>query len=165
MDIVKFWKDQVGKWMEENKCGFCWEFHAPIKDDRINIQQFDDPCCVQVFVTDPVISKEVNYSPRTERMTYVSCRTTFTVRMLVHAELGTNMYNEIPEHPTQEGIWEKILNPLMECLGCGEFLDWCELAGVNPRVREWRSTVEADYTDEVLYGWKTRITIEEKNWI
>src|SRR5690606_19373840 len=98
MDVVDFWKEQIAIWQENKECGFCWEFHAPIREDLINIAQFKDPCCVQVFLTNPKVSHLYDYSTQTERLTRKRYRYEFTVRFLLHAEFGTNMYNEIPDH-------------------------------------------------------------------
>jgi len=54
MDIVDFWSKQITIWDENNKCGLCWSFGAPLVSSQLNIEQSipGKECCVNVFLTD-----------------------------------------------------------------------------------------------------------------
>ena len=50
---------------------------------------------------------------------------------MVRENLGVNNYNEIKDHPIEESKWETIFKPIIDCLGCDNILDTCELLGVT----------------------------------
>jgi hypothetical protein len=95
MNVIIFWQEQVNKWNEENKCGFCWSFGAPLKIEAMNIQQIqpDKKCCVNVFLTDLTIQKQNIYSSNSVYVDKSICQTRFTLYALLPDVLGRNNYN------------------------------------------------------------------------
>lgn len=160
IDIVEIWSKTVKKFNDDNKCGFCWEFHAPLTNDKANWQQFENPCCVQVMLTDVSISDKPVYH-NDFRTADSKCRYKFTLRILLSGKMGTNSFNEIPDHPIDKSLWRSIYFPLLDCLGCEGFLKLCEFDyRLRPKIIGWDRTLEHNYTDENLYGLKINAIIE-----
>lgn len=159
MEIVDFWKRQVDKWQTENKCGFCWEFGAPLKDSQLNIEQTDEACCTYVFLTEIETVETPKFSPNTGFLNGKNCDTTFTLYVVRKGDLGTNNYSEIKGHPISESNWETIFNPISECLDCNLILDFCTLEyGLKIDITQWRKTLEHAAFDNNYFGWKVRGT-------
>lgn len=155
MDIVSFWKDQIDLWNEQEKCGLCWEFSAPLVTSQINIVQ-DETCCVHVFLTDIKFRETKQRNAVSGLVTSKLCVWSFSLYALSKSPLGVNNYNEIKGHPIEESKWETIFKPLIDCLGCDNILDTCELLGVtNVNVdMNGDATLIHNYLDENYNGWK-----------
>ena len=134
MDIVKFFSDQVSKWNDDNKCGFCWEFGAPLT--RVARQ------------------RGATYHQTTNLLTSTYCDYSFNLHVVRKGDLGTNNYNEISGHPIEESRWNEIYNPIAECLDCNLQLDFCEFLGIQANQIAWSEEMERAYTDNNYYGWK-----------
>ena len=39
MDIVKLWQNIANNYNKNIKCGFCWNFGAPLTESAMNVQQ------------------------------------------------------------------------------------------------------------------------------
>lgn len=163
MDIVEFWKDQVDLWNEQNKCGLCWEFSAPLVTSQINIVQQEETCCVNVFLTDIRFREVKNRNTTTGLMIGKSCVWTFSLYVLKKENLGVNNYNEIKDHPIEESKWDTIFKPIIDCLGCDNILDTCELLGVtNVNVDMASDAVLIhNYLDANYNGWKLNYTFTQ----
>ena len=161
MDIVNFWNKQVSKWNDESKCGFCWEFGAPLVKSAANIQQKREFCCVNVLLTnlweDDIPTFVVNEPYEVER----KHRFGFTLWVGIQSDLGTNNFNEIKNHPIEESKWETIFQPLSECLGPNLFLDECEIQGYLFKRTAWRKDLILNDMDLNLSGWKITASFEE----
>ena len=134
MDIVKFWKDQVDIWNEQEKCGFCWTFSAPLVPSQINIVQSEtneEDCCVHVFLTDLKFRESIVRNTTTNLITNKTCVWTFSLWVMQSKNLGLNNYNEIKGHSIEESKWNELFYPLINCLGCDNILDTCEILGVT----------------------------------
>lgn len=162
MDIVKFWKDQVGLWDEQEKCGLCWEFSAPLVPSQINIVQ-EETCCVNVFLTDIRFRETKQRNSVTGLTIGKTCIWTFSLWCLKKENLGVNNYNEIKGYPVDESKWETIFKPIIECLGCDNILDTCELLGVtNVNVdMNQDATLIHNYLDNNYNGWKINYTFTQ----
>lgn len=156
MDIVLFWKNQVDLWNTQNKCGLCWEFSAPLVASQNNIVQEEHPCCVQVFLTDIRFREIKQRNAITGLVTGKTCVWSFSLHALIKSPLGVNNYNEIKNHPIEESKWETIFKPLIDCLGCDNILDTCELLGVtNVNVdMNGDAVLVHNYLDENYNGWR-----------
>lgn len=155
MYIVKFWKDQVDLWNMQEKCGLCWEFSAPLVASQINIVQ-SETCCVNVFLTDIRFRESKQRDNITGLVLSDFCVWSFSLYALSKSPLGVNNYNETKGHPIEESKWETIFKPLIDCLGCDNILDTCELLGVtNVNVdMNGDATLIHNYLDENYNGWK-----------
>lgn len=168
MNIVQFWSDQVALWNEQDKCGLRWTFSAPLVNSQINIVQSEtneEDCCVHVFLTD-VRFREVKQRNSVTGLTIgKTCVWTFSLWVLKRENLGVNNYNEIKGHPVEEGKWNTIFLPIIECLGCDNILDTCELLGVtNVNVdMNQDATLIHNYLDENYNGWKVNYTFTQVN--
>ena len=159
MDIVAYFKDQVEKWNEEQKCGLCFEFSAPMFESALNVVQPEEPCCVQVMLTD------LNY---TASNTYASsgllssqiCEYSFTLYVLKASALGVNNYNEIKGHDTDSSKWATIYKPLADCFSCDVQLDFCALLGYAPEIKRWSMKMVKNYQDLTFDGWRIEGTFK-----
>lgn len=162
MDIVNFWKQQTDLWNEQNKCGLCWEFSAPLVSSQINIVQ-KESCCVSVFLTDIKFREVITRNQNTNMIIRKTCVWTFSVWCLIPVNLGVNNYNEIKGHPVNQSKWNTVYLPIIECLGCGNILDTCELLGVkNVNVdMQGDATLIHNYLDSNYNGWKINYTFTQ----
>lgn len=161
MDIVKFWKDQVALWNEQEKCDLCFEFAAPLINSQINTIQ-NETCCVQVFITDISFRENIVRNSVTGFTTSKTCIDTFVLWALQKSELGVNNYNEIKGHPIEESKWNNIFLPLKECLSCGNVLDTCEILGqTNVNVDLTNASMVHSYLDDAYNGWKINYTFTQ----
>lgn len=162
MDIVNFWKEQVNIWNEQNKCGLCWEFSAPLVNSQINTVQKETPCCVQVFITDITFNETLVRNSVTGLTTSKTCVDRFTLWALIESPLGVNNYNEIKGHPIDESKWTNIFLPLKECLGCENILDTCEILNqTNVNVDLTNATLVHNYLDQSYSGWRINYTFTQ----
>lgn len=162
MDIVDFWAKQIEKWNDEMKCGFCWEFSAPLVTSQINIVQ-NEKCCVNVFLTDVRFRETIVRNPTTTLITSKTCVWNFSVYALLPKQLGINNYNEIKDHPIEESKWNTVFKPLIDCLGCDNVLDTCEILGltnVNVSMPSDALLIH-NYLDKNYNGWKVNYTFTQ----
>ena len=165
MNIVNFWQQQIDKWNTDLKCGFCWDFSAPLTESAINIVQPTDgkECCVKVMlVMDRVepFSTNNTYDDLTGLLTRVVCQNSFQVLFLMYSDLGTNNFNEIKGHDTEESKWSSILFKLQECIACDLNLDFCEILGSAPRVTRWGSAQVINYMDSNYSGYRLTVNLQ-----
>jgi len=162
MDIVDFWAKQVDKWNDESKCGFCWEFAAPLVPSQINIVQPEN-CCVNVFLTDIKFREAIVRNSVTSLITSKTCVWNFSTYALVPKQLGINNYNEIKDHPIDESKWQTVFYPLITCLGCNNILDTCEILGITSVNVEMPSDALLihNYLDNNYNGWRVNYTFTQ----
>lgn len=153
MDIVNFFKQQTDKWNADKKCGFCWEFGAPLVASQINATQ-NETCCVKVFLTDITFSETKTYHPTTGYVTGRVHEWGFTLRALVPVALGVNNYNETKGHDVDESKWETVFYPILQCLSEDNILEFCDILGLNVNVPIWRAFLEHNYLNENYNGWR-----------
>lgn len=168
MDIVNFWKEQTDKWNTDEKCGFCWDFSAPLIESLVNIQQptAGKECCVKVmFLQDkqPAFSTVNAYSDQTGLLNRQTCNKSFQLLVLFDSKLGVNNYNEIKGHPIEDSNWTTKMQPLQECLSCDANLDFCEILGTKYRVTNWSGQQVINYLDSVYCGYRINVTFQNVN--
>lgn len=166
MDIVDFWKKQVYKWNEEEKCDLCWSFSAPLTESAVNIVQSTEEtkCCVKVMLVRERVtafSTANDYDLTTGLLKGVTCNKGFQLLFLVESNIGLNNYNEINGHPTDESKWSNILQVLEDCISCDAFLDFCSIIGVGSRVTTWQGQQVINYLDSAYAGY--RVTVNFQN--
>ena len=173
MDIVDFWAQQIEKWNSQAKCGFCWEFAAPLVPSQINIVLsepmpahpivIDDNCCVKVFLTDLRFREIIVRNSVTSLITSKTCVWNFSVYALMQKQLGINNYNEIKGHPIEQSKWVTVFKPLIDCLGCENILDTCEILGITSVNVEMPSDAQLihNYLDNNYNGWKVNYTFTQ----
>ena len=163
MDIISFWEQQIQKWNDETKCGFCWFFGAPLTESAVTVQQSETnkECCVQVFlVRDKITAFSTNntYKKTTGLLTTQICNTGFQLLFLLPSTVGTNNYNEIKDHSTTESKWSTIFSRLEQCMSCDANLAFCEILGSSRRVTVWSGQQVTNYTPENYSGF--RVTVQ-----
>lgn len=156
MDIVGFWAKQVEKWNNEKRCGFCWQYGAPLVHSEMSNQQFEakEDCCVRVFVVDPSGSEGRTRNYRTGFITDEWCDENFTLYALMPVPMGVNNYNETLGYPIEESKWNSVYLPLKDCLGCDNLLDFCEIEGYEIEIVSKRWALVHNYLSEYYNGWR-----------
>lgn len=157
MDIVNFWEEQIDIFNTENKCGFCWEFFAPLFQSKINIVQSDN-CCVKVFLTDLNYSKNNQYNSQTGFLQNEVCEYNYNLHVVIPNKLGTNNYNEIKGYDTNESNYTKILQPLTNCFGCDSILEYCKN---EMQIPKWNLSYIENFQDMNYTGLKINITFKK----
>jgi hypothetical protein len=161
MNIVSFWNEQVNLWNEQHKCGFCWEFSAPLVSSQINIFQ-NENCCVKIFLTDVKFREERKTNFLTGLTEYKKCIWSFSLYAVLKENLGVNNYNEIKGHSIEESKWETIFYPLINCLGCDNILDTCVILGKEIQIAQnGDAQLIHNYLDENYNGWKINYIFSE----
>lgn len=155
-DIVNLFKKKIEQWNKSNKCGYCWEFSAPLRVSDLNeYQQRGEDCCVHVFLTN-LRGNETNYRPAMS-YTIAPTRQFATVYFLMKDNIGVNVYNEIDGHPISESKWETILKKIFECIFHIDFCDINEnilIEGIS-----WQTKI--DWQDSNYTGWQFDFTFNE----
>lgn len=165
MDIVDFWEKQVKIWNDTNKCGLCWEFAAPLTESAVNIvqQPAGTECCVKVFLVRQGVtafSSTNTYNTTTGYVNQVTCNTSFQLIVVAPSTIGTNNYNEIKGHSTDESKWTTILSKIEQCLSCEAYLDFCTILGNQYRVTNWSGTQLINYLDTAYAGYRVTVTFQ-----
>lgn len=154
--IIDFFKALAAKYNGEQKCGFCWEFGAPLSESAMNNQQAVEgrQCCINIFVADYKISSIYSVNNNTGLTTTEDCDHRFIVYVGQQREdIGQNVYNEIEGHEITSSLWAEVYKPLMDCLGCDRVLYECEL-GFDFRVTAWDMETVKFKEDRNFTGWK-----------
>lgn len=155
MNIVEFFKKVETSFNEDNKCGECWSFKAPLSESGLNAVNLkpDETCCVKMIMTYYKYSAGYVKSNITPLQKTGYCDYIFTLYVVKETELGVNVYNEEPDHPIDESLYEEILKPLENCLGCGHEFDLCEL-GYDFDIFKWEMEPALLLGDYNWVGWK-----------
>ena len=165
MNVVDFFKRQVTKWDDELKCGFCWEFDAPLTESGVNesVMQTDpDDCCpVKVFITNLSERKNRQYQQTTGLLQRYSTDYTFTLHALMFDRVDTNVYSEQLGHPVSESKWETILSPIQSCICEEEILEFCEILCKNIHILAWNAITRINWLDNNYTGWSITITLRD----
>lgn len=165
MNVVDFFRRQTEKWNEENKCGFCWEFDAPLTDAGVNesvMQTNPDECCpVKVFITNYSERPNRQYHPINRFLTSFSIDYTFTLSVVMFDVLGTNVYQEQIGHPISESKWDAILNRIRECICSSAPFDFCEILGKDIQIINQTNVSRINWLDNNYTGWSITITLRD----
>lgn len=160
MNPISFFEEQVKIWNENKKCGFCWQFSAPLKESAMNIQQIreSDDCCVQLMLTDLRLTEQKSYGSN-GLITANDCVYSFNLYALLPSRIDINTYNEIDGHTIEESKWKTHLEPLLDCLGCDTLLDICTIWKYPIQIPTWGAAdVLINYQDANYDGWRIPIT-------
>lgn len=157
MDIVKLWQDIADKYNQDNKCGFCWTFGAPLTNSGVDQTQAteNNKCCAKLFLTD--IGFESGFEEDFNKVSVNKfCDYYFNLWVVLPSSLGVNNHNEIPNHEISDSNWEKIYKPLFNCFGCDFDANFCADFGVNVLIKKWRLFQVVKYGDANYSGFKVQ---------
>lgn len=164
INIVDFWEKQIALWNAEQKCGFCWEFGAPLTESAVTLQQPEPgkECCVQVLLVRDKITpfSTSNTYNSSALITQKVCTTGFQLLFLLPSTVGTNNYNEINGHPTIESKWANILQKLEACISCDAELAFCTILGSMRRITTWSGQQLINYTPENYSGYRLTVNFQ-----
>lgn len=166
MNFIDFFQQQVDKYNDDERCGLCWFFSAPLTESASNIQQLreETKCCVQVmFLQDKQAAFSVS-AIYDERTTYIKdrfCTENFRLLFLIPDVIGKNNYNEIEGHPIEESRSVKLME-LKECIGCDFQLDFCEIIGTTWQVMKWEGYQRILFNDTNFIGYEVNVTLKKR---
>lgn len=161
MNIISFFKNLTEQFNNENKCGFCWEYSAPLSESGMNRKTSEDPCCTHIFITYYKTSIGYKKDGQTTLKNEEWKDHIFTLYVVRKSNLGVNIYNEANGYPISEGLWSTILEPLQNCLGDANNLPICEL-GYPFEVTKWDMETTVLKDDNNYTGWKVSGIFREK---
>lgn len=168
MDVVDFFKRQTQQWNEDLKCGFCWEFDAPLTESGINESQMQtdpDECCpVKVFVTNLSERKNRTYNSRTGLLQSFTTDYNLTLHLLKFDRIDTNVYSEQLGHPIEESKWVEILRPLQVCVCEEEILKFCDLICKKIEIINWNAITRINWLHNYT-GWSITMTLRDYDCI
>lgn len=156
-------KDVIQNWNQTQKCGFCWEFHAPLWVNTINNVQIKNTSAVQVMLVwnqDLLYDGNINYHPTMGTPEIVNNTENFTLYFLLPSNLDLNNYDEAEGHPLEEGrIWE--LAKLMDCLKESNILDYCNGLSVEYLLTRWQVYgIPQNFYDNNYIGFRVAVTLK-----
>lgn len=165
MDLISFWSQQINKWNEESKCGLCWDFTAPLVESAIELVEPSAgmDCCVQVlFLRDkePAFSTLNRYNESTQLLSGTTCNKAFEILFLMYAPIGSNNWNEVKGHSTDESKWATALYELERCLSCDLELDFCEFIGSKSRVTKWSAKQVINFSSKNYSGYRISVNFQ-----
>ena len=164
IDVIGIVEQNVSDWNDETKCGWCWEFTAPLRESDLNeYQKRGDECCVVVAITEYRPRCVPGYD-RATGMNNLGYNTySFNLHILYQGDIGLNVYNEIKDHPLSESKWKTTLQPLWECIGCKP-LDFCTFTGFPVEILRWGDAIpRMDWLDNNYDGWTIPVQLRENN--
>lgn len=161
MNLIKFWEGQAAKWNEIEKCGFCWKFSGVMTRSAMNKYEIrKDDCCVHLFLVNMWFNEVRTYrNPPFDAQS--RCQYGFTLFAVYPTDIGLNNYDETPGHSIEESVSKSIIQPLMDCLGCGLEFDECEFNGNLFMVPQWRADVRLNVGDANWSGLEITAIFEE----
>lgn len=155
--ITDFLQNTISNFNAEEKCGFCWEFYAPLTEIDLNIAKTG--CCVNVFL---VREKGVDFDTQIQNFNGASARQSerehFDLYFLIKSKEGINNYNEIPGHPISESREKEIFEPLRNCITYSIFDEICK----EFFIFSWSGKYIYDFQDEQYYGLRISITTQRE---
>lgn len=155
MDVLENIKQIIETYSDNERCGFCWNFFAPLTEQRQNIVRLSEPCCINVFLLrnkGQDFGTNITYLNgyiNSERLTE-----SYDLLFLIQSMEGLNNYNELPGHSIEESRHETIFKPLRDCIGSNLITDICN----HYEVTQWSGRYIYDYQDEQYYGLRISIT-------
>lgn len=161
--ILDTWKHIVEQLDQEKKCGFCWDFFAPMTEIDLNlVNQKKNCCCVNVFLLrnkTQDFSTNISLTPFQTVGNVVDIEN-YDVYFLIKSKPGINNYNEKYGHPIAESRHKTIFEPLRHCINHSILSGICGIGLVT----SWNGTYIYDYSDEQYYGIKIAITQQMNNY-
>lgn len=161
MEPVTFWKTLIEKYNTDEKCGWCWNFFAPLTEVDLNLVKGGEECCINVFLT---------WDRGLDFQTETNWDATFGINInpvevynydlwfLIKSPVGINNYNEKPDHAIEESRYETIFKPLRNCINFDMLNDICKDFGVS----SFNGRNIYDYQDEMFFGIKLTVSTQKR---
>jgi len=163
--------NQVDSWNNQNKCGFDWEFSAPLFLNKINTVQVENTSAVQVMLIwqgQLLYEGGLNYNQFGLITSTNTSSDNFELYFLLPSHLDENNYNEIKGHPVDESRSIE-LERLLSCLrgdgtGNGAMLDLCNTFDGKYKLTRWNVfAVNENFLDNNYIGFRVQISLQKLN--
>ncbi|MDM1542353.1 hypothetical protein [Empedobacter sp. 189-2] len=164
-------QNQVTTWNEQNKCGFSWEFSAPLFLNKINTVQVENTSAVQVMLIwqgQLLYEGGLNYNQFGLVTSTNTSSDNFELYFLLPSYLDENNYNEIKGHPVDESRSIE-LERLLSCLrgdntNSGAMLDLCNTFDGKYKLSKWNVfAVNENFLDNNYIGFRVQISLQKLN--
>ncbi|WP_312922181.1 hypothetical protein [Empedobacter brevis] len=163
-------QQQVNSWNTQHKCGFDWEFSAPLFLNKINTVQVDNTEAVQVMlVWQGQLLFEGGLSYNQFGLVIPSTSTdNFELYFLLPSFLDENNYNEIKGHDINESRSVE-LERLLSCLrgdgaGNNAMLDLCSTFDGKYKLIKWNVfAVSENFLDNNYIGFRVQVSLQKIN--
>ena len=171
MNIAEFFNIQANIWSQKKHCGFCWAFDLPLRDSDAEEHKLDprydittgEPgnCdCVQMLLTDLSIQEQKSYvDGDVTRLKDYFVNYNFTLNVVIPDLIGRQTYQEDRLYKIRESKWEKILQPLKDCLSGDAPFDFCKIYGREVPITTSNWTARIDWLSNNYTGWSIQITL------
>lgn len=166
MSLHSYIERQINKFNEENKCGFCWEFYAPLTEDAMNKQQLknNENCsCVHVMMTRDnmtAFGNDYRYNERLGQNAEIFEYKNFKLFFLKRQGMDVNNHIEILDNDTSKSKIN-FLEELEDCISQFYF-DFCDEFDKNWVMQRWQGTQLINYLDNNYTGYRVDVTLRRR---
>lgn len=167
MDIANIMQRIVGKFEENENCGFCWKFVFGGRQDFLNLVKSndDDMCCALVGVIKNTFT--TGYKSNNSFTTKIYKDWNLQIFAGVPSRFDAQFYNEVDQYDICSSRWNKYLYPIQCCM---DNLDTticdthnCDGCQTTVEIVSWSGEMKLNYLDENFDGWLITATIREWN--
>lgn len=158
-------KNKVEYWNLQEKCGFQWEFSAPLWTSTINNVQVQNPDAIQVMLcwnTNLLYDGSIQYDSTLGLPSISPASDNFDLYFLLASNIDINNYNEAEGHPIEEArIWD--LEKLLECIKDTSLIDVCATLK-DYQVTRWQVYgIPQNFADNNYIGFRVSVSLRKYN--
>ncbi len=165
-DVIDYLHKLIDRFNEEQNCGKCWVFTAPLDNATGNTYQIrEENCdCVHFIVYRQRITETPTFGSVFHAIRNNVIRHTITFHVGVIAKFSENNWDEIKGYDIEDGRYKKYLLPIQKCLTTNNFNDFCRILGYPMRITSLNLETIANpkIYDENFVGYSGSITFEEQ---
>ena len=164
---INLLRNKITNWNSITKCGFGWEFHAPLWTQTINNVQLTNVDAVQVMLIwnqNLLYNGDLSYTSSVLGTPEITNNTDqFDLYFLLASNIDINNYDEAEGHPISEGrIWE--LEKLMDCLKSNNIIDFCTGLENKYELTRWQIFgIPENFCDNNYIGFRVAVTLRNIN--
>ena len=163
--------NQVTAWDNTNKCGFDWEFSAPLYVNKINTVELNNTNAVQVMLIwqgQLLYDGSLSYNDLGLVTSSNTSTDNFELYFLLASDLETNNYNETKGYDVDESRSIE-LERLLHCIKGGDtssstMLDLCNTFNGIYKLTKWNVyAVNENIMDNNFIGFRVSVSLQKLN--
>lgn len=164
-------QSQVSTWNQQNKCGFSWEFSAPLYTNKINTVELSNTSAVQVMLIwqgQLLYDGSLSYNDLGLITSSNTSTDNFELYFLLASTLDANNYNETKGYDVNESR-SLVLERLLNCIKGGDtssntMLDLCNAFDGSFKLTKWNVyAVNENFLDNNFIGFKVSVSLQKLN--
>lgn len=164
-DVIIYLHQLINNFNENQECGFCWVFTAPLNNSTGNTYQIrDDNCkCVHFIVHRQRTSNNPTYGNVFHALSQNIIRHTINFHVGLIAEFSENNWDEIKGYDLEDSRYFKYLKPLQGCITIKKLNEFCNILGYPMRISnlDFETIPNPNIYDENFVGYSVTLIIEE----